>query len=67
MRRKPLNAVDYLEGVTLEDSRRPAREYEPSVFPPEIEARVHAKVKAGLSRRVAEEVVNRELAEEAAK
>ena len=67
MRRKPITAADYLDGVTLEAPRRALRLHVPGVFPPEVESRIHDKVKAGLSRQVAEEVVNRELAAEAAK
>ena len=62
---KPISSVEILAGVTLNPSQRPARTHTPGQFSPEVEALIRVKQRAGLDRKMAEEIVNRDMHREA--
>lgn len=58
------SAVEVLAGVTSSPRASAVREHVPGTFPPSIESRIRENVRAGMDRKMAEEIAQRDLARE---
>ncbi len=55
------SAVEVLTGVTSSPRASTVREHVPGKFPPHVESRIRENVRAGMDRKMAEEIVNRDM------